>query len=181
MQWLHRVYQHCTLLLSFAPYGVNIFFIGGAYFNQNRYFSFSFGSFLRSCLWYRNLIRVEHDIHWVFLLRIFLDGIRIPLPYLVQVPFMCELRSLDYVYPVFNLFFLCNCLPVGLLNMWKKTFSPISNRFRDTLFECPEELKGTFPEVFSDGPGRCKMSANLSRNQIFNQFLKRKETCHLHR
>ena len=64
---------------------------------------------------YRNPEHVEHDIHWVFLWRVVLDSIRIPLPYLVQVPFMGEPGPFDYVYHISNLFVHCTCLPIGLV------------------------------------------------------------------
>ena len=68
-----------------------------------------------SRLWYWNLERVKHNIHWVFLSRVVLNYIRITLPYLVQMPFMGEPGPLDYVYPIFNLFVHCTRLPVGLV------------------------------------------------------------------
>ena len=88
-------------------------------------------------MWYRNLERVEYDINWVFLSRVILDGIRIPLPCLVQVPFMGEPGHLDYVYHVSNLFVHCICLLIGLItqkNMQKKFFLLILNRFLVTLY-----------------------------------------------
>ena len=65
-------------------------------------------------MWYQNLERVEHNIHWVFLSRVVLEGIRIKRLYLVLVPLMGEPGSLDYVYHVFNLFVHFTCLPVKL-------------------------------------------------------------------
>ena len=71
-----------------------------------------------SRFWYRNLERIEHTIHYVFLLRVVIDGIRKPLTYLVQVPFMGEpglLGSPIIHYHVSNLFVLCSWLHLGLV------------------------------------------------------------------
>ena len=121
-------------LFSLAPYGVNIFFFFGGFISIKSVISRFLLNFLCSgavCR-IRNLERVEHNIHWVFLLRIVIDNIRISFPYLVQMPFTGEPGFLGYVYHVSNLFDPCTCHPVGLVAL--KHAEEILNRFQVTLY-----------------------------------------------